>query len=148
MVAGNLSIQYGMKGPNIALVSACTTGTHNIGVAGRTIAYGDADVMVAGASEMEPTKLGISGFASTRALSMRVMMRPNRQASLGQRPRWFCTRRRSGHVSTRRIRTCQSAWCKNICGIRRASVMSAELQTTLHHQILKVKVGLQRWIRP
>jgi 3-oxoacyl-[acyl-carrier-protein] synthase II len=71
MIAGNVSIQYGMKGPNIALVSACTTGTHNIGVAARTIAYGDADVMVAGAAEMATTKLGMSGFASMRALSTR-----------------------------------------------------------------------------
>ena len=71
MIAGNLSIQYGMKGPNIALVSACTTGTHNIGAAARTIAYGDADVMVAGASEMATTKLGIAGFAAMRALSTR-----------------------------------------------------------------------------
>lgn len=71
MIGGNLSIQYGMKGPNIALVSACTTGTHNIGFAARTIAYGDADVMVAGASEMASTKLGIAGFAAMRALSTR-----------------------------------------------------------------------------
>jgi 3-oxoacyl-[acyl-carrier-protein] synthase II len=71
MISGHLSIQYGMKGPNIALVSACTTGTHNIGVAGRTIAYGDADVMIAGAAEMASTKLGIGGFASMRALSTR-----------------------------------------------------------------------------
>lgn len=71
MVSGIVSIDYGMKGPNIALVSACTTGTHNIGLAARTIAYGDADVMVAGASEMATTKLGISGFASMRALSLR-----------------------------------------------------------------------------
>lgn len=71
MVAGNISIQYGMKGPNISLVSACTTGTHNIGIAARAIAYGDADVMVAGASEMATTKLGITGFASMRALSTR-----------------------------------------------------------------------------
>lgn len=69
MISGNLSIQYGMKGPNIALVSACTTGTHNIGYAARTIAYGDADVMIAGASEMATTKLGIAGFAAMRALS-------------------------------------------------------------------------------
>lgn len=71
MVAGNLSIQYGMKGPNIAVVSACTTGTHNIGLAARTIVYGDADVMIAGASEMASTKLGITGFAAMRALSTR-----------------------------------------------------------------------------
>ena len=71
LTAGNLSIQYGMKGPNIALVSACTTGTHNIGLAARFIAYGDADVMIAGSSEMATTKLGISGFAAMRALSTR-----------------------------------------------------------------------------
>lgn len=71
MIGGNLSIEYGLKGPNIALVSACTTGTHNIGAAARTIAYGDADVMIAGAAEMATTKLGISGFASMRALSTR-----------------------------------------------------------------------------
>lgn len=71
MIGGNLSVQYGMKGPNIALVSACTTGTHNIGAAARTIAYGDADVMIAGAAEMATTKLGIGGFAAMRALSTR-----------------------------------------------------------------------------
>lgn len=71
MIAGNLSIQYGMKGPNISLVSACTTGTHNIGAAARAIVYGDADVMVAGAAEMATTKLGIAGFAAMRALSTR-----------------------------------------------------------------------------
>jgi len=71
MIAGNVSIQYGMKGPNLALVSACTTGTHNIGLAARSIVYGDADVMVAGASEMATTKLGIAGFAAMRALSTR-----------------------------------------------------------------------------
>ncbi|OGT45292.1 MAG: beta-ketoacyl-[acyl-carrier-protein] synthase II [Gammaproteobacteria bacterium RIFCSPHIGHO2_12_FULL_41_20] len=71
MIAGNLSIQYGMRGPNIAVVSACTTGTHNIGLAARAIAWGDADVMVAGAAEMATTRLGIAGFAAMRALSTR-----------------------------------------------------------------------------
>ncbi len=71
MIAGNLSIMYGMRGPNIAVVTACTTGTHNIGLAARTIAYGDADVMVAGGSEMASTRLGVSGFAAMRALSVR-----------------------------------------------------------------------------
>lgn len=71
MVAGNLSIIYGMRGPNIAVVSACTTGTHNIGLAARTIAYGDADVMIAGSSEMATSKLGVAGFAAMRALSTR-----------------------------------------------------------------------------
>jgi 3-oxoacyl-[acyl-carrier-protein] synthase II len=71
MIAGNLSIQYGIKGPNIAIVTACTTGTHNIGVAARTIVYGDADVMVAGGAEMATTPTGVGGFASARALSTR-----------------------------------------------------------------------------
>lgn len=71
MISGLISIDYGMKGPNISLVSACTTGTHNIGAAARTIAYGDADVMIAGAAEMATTKLGIGGFAAMRALSTR-----------------------------------------------------------------------------
>jgi 3-oxoacyl-[acyl-carrier-protein] synthase II len=71
MISGNLSIMYGMRGPNLATVTACTTGTHNIGLAARTIAYGDADVMVAGGSEMATTRLGVSGFAALRALSTR-----------------------------------------------------------------------------
>jgi 3-oxoacyl-[acyl-carrier-protein] synthase II len=71
MISGIISIMYNLRGPNIAVVTACTTGTHNIGLAARTIAYGDADVMVAGGSEMATTKLGISGFAAMRALSTR-----------------------------------------------------------------------------
>ena len=71
MVSGNLSIMRGLKGPNISIVSACTTGAHNIGDAARMISYGDADVMVAGASEMATCALGVGGFASARALSTR-----------------------------------------------------------------------------
>ncbi|OOZ39014.1 beta-ketoacyl-[acyl-carrier-protein] synthase II [Solemya pervernicosa gill symbiont] len=71
MISGNLSIKYGMKGPNIAIVTACTTGTHNVGDAARMIAYGDADVMVAGGAEMATTELGVGGFAAARALSSR-----------------------------------------------------------------------------
>jgi len=71
MIAGNLSIMYGLKGPNIAIVTACTTSTHNIGVAARTIAYGDADIMVAGGAEMTTCPTGIGGFAAARALSTR-----------------------------------------------------------------------------
>ena len=71
MIGGSLSIMYGMKGPNIAIVTACTSSTHNIGVAARTIAYGDADIMVAGGAEMTTCPTGIGGFAAARALSTR-----------------------------------------------------------------------------
>ncbi len=71
MIAGNLSIIYGMKGPNIAIVTACTTATHNIGIAARMIAYGDADIMMAGGAEMTTCPTGLGGFAAARALSTR-----------------------------------------------------------------------------
>lgn len=71
MIAGNLSIMYGMRGPNIAITTACTTGTHSIGFAARMIQYGDADVMVAGGAEMATTPVGLGGFAAARALSSR-----------------------------------------------------------------------------
>ena len=71
MISGNLSIMYGFKGPNIAIVTACTTATHCIGDAARLIEYGDADVMVAGGAEAAITPLSVGGFASARALSTR-----------------------------------------------------------------------------
>ena len=69
--AGQVSIHFGLRGPNIALVTACTTSTHSIGIAARTIQYGDADVMVAGGSEMAFTPLGLGSFGQARALSLR-----------------------------------------------------------------------------
>jgi len=71
MISGNLSIKYGFKGPNFAIVTACTTGTHNIGDAVRLIQHGDADVMVAGGAEMATTITSLGGFAAARALSSR-----------------------------------------------------------------------------
>ncbi|CEG52674.1 MULTISPECIES: beta-ketoacyl-ACP synthase II [Stutzerimonas] len=71
MVSGFLSIHLGLQGPNYAIATACTTGTHCIGMAARNIAYGEADVMVAGGSEMAASGLGIGGFAAARALSTR-----------------------------------------------------------------------------
>ena len=71
MIAGTLSINHGFKGPNLALVTACTTSTHCIGEAGRLIEYGDADVVVAGGAEAAVSPLGVGGFAAMRALSTR-----------------------------------------------------------------------------
>ena len=71
MISGHVSIEYGLGGPNIALVTACTTSTHCIGIAARTIAYGDADAMLAGGAEHATTTLGLGGFCSARALSGR-----------------------------------------------------------------------------
>ena len=71
MTAGHVSMRYGFKGPNLAIVTACTTGLHCIGEAGRMIEYGDADVMIAGGSEATVSPLGVGGFASMRALSTR-----------------------------------------------------------------------------
>ena len=81
MISGNLSIKYGLQGPNFAIVTACTTGTHNIGEAARIIMYGDADVMVAGGSEMATSPTSLGGFASAKALSRR-----NDEPLLASRP--------------------------------------------------------------
>jgi 3-oxoacyl-[acyl-carrier-protein] synthase II len=71
MISGHVSMRHGFKGPNLAVVTACTTGLHSIGEAGRLIEYGDADVMVAGGSEGTVSPLGVGGFAAMRALSTR-----------------------------------------------------------------------------
>jgi 3-oxoacyl-[acyl-carrier-protein] synthase II len=71
MISGHISIRFGFTGPNLAIVTACTTGLHSIGEAGRLIEYGDADVMIAGGAESTVSPLGVGGFASARALSTR-----------------------------------------------------------------------------
>ncbi len=71
MISGHVSMRYGFKGPNLAIVTACTTGLHSIGEAGRLIEYGDADVMIAGGAEATVSPLGVGGFAAMRALSTR-----------------------------------------------------------------------------
>ena len=81
MISGHVSINYGLQGPNIALVTACTTSTHCLGIGARMIAYGDADVMLAGGAEHATTALGLGGFGSARALSTR-----NEDPSAASRP--------------------------------------------------------------
>lgn len=81
MISGHLSILYGIKGPNLAMVTACTSATHNIGYAARTIAYGDADAMIAGGAEHATTPTGVGGFCAARALSTR-----NDAPTLASRP--------------------------------------------------------------
>ncbi len=71
MLPGRVSMRYGLKGPNISVVSACTTGAHNIGYAARAVAYGDADIMLAGGAEKASSALGVAGFSALRALSKR-----------------------------------------------------------------------------
>jgi 3-oxoacyl-[acyl-carrier-protein] synthase II len=71
MISGNLSIRYGLRGPNLGVVTACTTSTHALGLAARCIQYGDADLVIAGGSEMATTPMGLGGFAQAQALSRR-----------------------------------------------------------------------------
>ena len=71
MIAGNLSVKYNLQGPNLAMVTACTSGTHNIGLGARLIAQGDVDAMLVGGAEMATTPVGVGGFAAARALSTR-----------------------------------------------------------------------------
>ena len=72
MISGNLSVKYNLQGPNLAVVTACTSGTHNIGLGARLIALGDADAMLVGGAEMATTPVGLGGFAAARALSLRA----------------------------------------------------------------------------
>ncbi|WP_353571169.1 beta-ketoacyl-ACP synthase II [Candidatus Albibeggiatoa sp. nov. BB20] len=82
MIAGNLSVKYGIKGPNYGIVTACSTGTHNIGDAARLIVYGDVDVMIAGGAEMASSEMGLGGFGAARALSTHF----NETPELASRP--------------------------------------------------------------
>lgn len=93
MISGQLAIMLGLKGPNLSIVTACTTGLHSIGMAARMIGYGDADVMIAGGAESTISPLGLGGFCAARALSQR-----NDEPSAASRP-W--DRDRDGFVLVR-----------------------------------------------
>ena len=88
MISGNLSIKYGYKGPNIAIVTACTTATHSIGSAARMIEYDDADIMICGGAESCVTPLAIGGFAAAKALSV-SNDNPEAEPPMGYSPGWF-----------------------------------------------------------
>ena len=84
MISGNLSVKYGMQGPNLAVVTACTTGTHNIGLGARLIAQGDADVMLVGGAEMATTPVGLGGFAAAERYQRETTTRrPRRDPGIG-----------------------------------------------------------------
>ena len=110
MISGQLSIMYGLKGPNLALVTACTTANHCIGEAGRLIEYGDADVMIAGGAEATISPLGVGGFCAARALSTR-----NDAPEQASRP-W--DKDRDGFRAGRRRRRC---WCSKNTSTRKSA---------------------------
>ena len=115
MISGHVSIKLGFRGPNIALVTACTTATHSIGIGARTIAYGDADAMVVGGAEHPMTLLGLGGFCAARALSTR-----NDDPQAASRP-WDSDR--DGFVLSaggaclvlEELRSGQETRCRNFC---------------------------------
>ena len=115
MISGNLSIMLGLKGPNLAVVTACTTGLHAIGTSFRMIEYGDADVMVCGGAESTVTPLAVGGFASAQALSTR-----NDDPATASRP-WdkdrdgFVLGEGAGVHGARRVRACQGARREDLC---------------------------------
>jgi 3-oxoacyl-[acyl-carrier-protein] synthase II len=114
MISGNVAIMYGFKGPNFAVVTACTTGLHAIGEAARMIEYGDADVMVCGGAESTICPLGVGGFASAKALSTR-----NDDPETASRPwdtgsRRFRARRRRRRAGARGVRTRQGSRRKDL----------------------------------
>jgi 3-oxoacyl-[acyl-carrier-protein] synthase II len=115
MIAGHVSMRFGFKGPNLAVVTACTTGLHCIGEAARKIEYGDADVIVAGGSEATVSPLGVGGFASMRALSTR-----NDDPTTASRP-WdkdrdgFVLGEGAGVMVLEEYGARQSPWRQNLC---------------------------------
>lgn len=112
MVAGHLTIMFGLRGPSISIATACTSGVHNIGQAARIIAYGDADAMVAGGAEKPVPRLAWAALAQ-RGRSPRAMTTRRRQAVRGIRSRRLRAGRRRGHGGAGRVRACEKRGAKS-----------------------------------
>ena len=131
MVAGLASIQYGFQGPNLAIVSACSSSNHCIGEAGRLIEYGDADVMIAGGAEATVSALGIGGFCAARALSTRNDDPDDREPALGRRPRRLRAGRGRRRPRARGIRAREGARRADLLRARR---LRNERRRASHHR--------------
>jgi len=134
MVAGTLSIDFNLKGPNLAVSTACTTGTHCIGLAARMIAYGDADAMVAGGAEKPLSKAGLGGFCAARALSTR-----NDDPTAASRP-WdadrdgFVLSDGAGILLLEEYEAAKKTWCQYLC---RGGRIWHEWRCLPHHLTLR-----------
>ena len=130
MVAGLASIHYGFQGPNLAIVSACSTANHSLGEAARLIEYGDADVMIAGGAESTVSPLGVGGFCAARALSTRNDDPADGVAALGQRPRRLRAGRGRRRAGARGARAREGARRANLL---RARGLRHERRRAPHH---------------
>ena len=130
MVAGLVSIHYGYQGPNLAIVSACSTANHSIGEAGRLIEYGDADVMIAGGTEATVSALGVGGFCAARALSTRNDDPADGQPAVGRRSRRLRAGRGRRHPGARGVRAREGARRPDLLRARR---LRNERRRAPHH---------------
>ena len=118
MISGHLSIRFGLTGPNLAVISACTTSTHAVGIGMRTIQYGDADVVVAGGSEMAQTPTALGGFGQARALSTRND-EPAGSPALGRDRDGFVLSDGGGAMVLEEYGHAKARGARDLCGARR-----------------------------